>query len=72
MDNGSTTVVLGAVVPDAVYDRSGYRPTKVLWSTAAGGNVPGASSEPKFAGAHTSGAVVVGELDVLVEVFPLP
>jgi hypothetical protein len=72
MDNGRTAAIPLPVVLDAVYDRSRDRMLATMWPATPCGDTPGTGCEPPLTDCvrstrnPTLGAVVIGELDVLI------
>jgi len=75
MDNGRAATIFLPVVANAVYDRFAHCMFAAVRSTALGRDAPGTSSQTELVhcpSAHrASRTVVIGELNVLVELQPL-
>jgi hypothetical protein len=71
MDNDRTAAISTTVVTNTVYDRFRYGMLAAMWSAARGWNAPRAGCKPELASNRPIRAVVIGELDMLVEHLPV-
>ncbi len=71
MDNDCAATVPTTVVGNTVDDRIARGVFATVWSTTLGGNVPRASDETEFSANSSLWSVVIGKLDMLIELVPL-